>query len=813
MGAITGNGQAQTGLGGAAGFGEILLGRSDDGTFAIDTSAVFENGFAIGGANFAPSALYVATDGFITFGAAPASGYLAAPASLTTPFIAAFMADVDTRLDGEGVESGPIWVDVDSVNDVVTITWAEVGFYRRNADLTNTFQIQLFDRGAGGMDIVLRYDTILWTAGDVQGGWDGLGGTPATIALRMGSSGAITPLAGSGNEAALLALPTTVGNTGQAGLWVYNVPLSGDVGGVGPPANTQGSSGNDSVSGTAGADTLLGMGGNDLLEGAGGADLLDGGAGSDLASYAGAAAGVMANLANAAGNTGDAAGDSYIAIEGMQGSAFADKLTGDNGANILLGGSGDDWLTGGAGADTLIGGAGVDWADYSAATTGLTASLTSPAQNAGFAAGDDLREMEGILGSAFDDTLIGAAGGDYLIGRAGRDLLRGEAGADTLEGGDGNDTLIGGAGADALRGGAGLDWASYQTGPALRIDLDVPSLNTGDAAGDTFDGIEGIIASNSADTLAGNASANFLDGGAGDDLITGRAGDDSLTGGAGNDTLIGGAGGDVMIGGAGFDIASYADATSAVWLDLRDVGMDLGDAVGDSLAEIEGFIGSAFDDRFSGDGAANWMDGGGGNDVIAGQWGADTLRGNNGDDTLNGGTDRDALFGDAGVDWLIGGDGMDSLYGGADADRLAGDGGNDALYGGAGDDRLLGGAGRDFLFGDGGADQFQFTSIRDLTAKSSTTDVIFDFTAGQDKIDLSAIDASRKLAGNNAFTFDGTKATGTSPQGDIFYRRYDFAGTSRDYTLVFIDVDADPSAEAVVFLTGLHRLTAGDFIL
>jgi Ca2+-binding RTX toxin-like protein len=144
---------------------------------------------------------------------------------------------------------------------------------------------------------------------------------------------------------------------------------------------------------------------------------------------------------------------------------------------------------------------------------------------------------------------------------------------------------------------------------------------------------------------------------------------------------------------------------------------------------------------------------------------------------------------------------------------LAGDGGNDALYGGAGDDRLLGGAGRDFLFGDGGADQFQFTATRDLTAKSSTTDVIFDFTAGQDKIDLSAIDASRKLVGNNAFTFDGTKATGTSPQGDIFYRRYDFAGTSRDYTLVFIDVDADPSAEAVVFLTGLHRLTAGDFIL
>ncbi len=813
MGTISGNGQAQTGLGGAAGFGEILLDRSDDGVFAIDTSAVFENGFAFGGANFAASALYVATDGFITFGAGPNSGYLAAPASLTTPFIAAFMADIDTRLDGEGRESGPIWVDVDAANDVVTITWAEVGFYRRNAELTNTFQIQLFDRGARGMDIVLRYDTILWTAGDLQGGWGGLGGTPATAALRMGSSGAITPLAASGNQAALLALPNTVGNTGQTGLWVYNVPLSGNVGGVGPPANTQGSSGNDNLRGTARADTLLGLAGNDRLEGAGGADRLDGGAGSDLASYAGAGTRVVASLANPAANTGDAAGDSYLAIEGILGSAFGDTLTGNSAANILFGGSGNDRLIGGAGADSLVGGAGIDWADYSAATAGLTASLTSSAQNAGFAAGDNLREIEGILGSAFDDTLIGATGGEFLIGGAGRDVLRGEAGADTLEGGNGNDTLIGGAGADALRGGAGVDWASYQTGAFVHIDLQRPSLNRGDAVGDTFSGVEGISGTSNADTLAGNASANHLDGGAGSDVLSGRSGDDSLLGGAGNDTLLGGAGRDTLIGGAGFDFASYADATSAVWLDLRDIGLDLGDAAGDSLIAIEGFLGSRFDDRFSGDGAGNLIDGGGGNDMVSGQWGADTLRGNVGNDTLDGAADRDALFGDAGADWLIGGDGMDSLFGGADADRLAGDGGNDALYGGTGDDRLTGGAGRDFLFGDGGADQFQFTSTRDLTAIATSTDMIFDFIAGSDKINLSAIDASRKLAGNNAFSFDGTRAFGTSPEGDIYFTRYDFAGTSRDYTLVFIDVDADTLSEAVILLTGLHTLTAGDFVL
>ena len=37
---------------------------------------------------------------------------------------------------------------------------------------------------------------------------------------------------------------------------------------------------------------------------------------------------VTANLANAAANTGDAAGDTYTSIENLTGSAFADTLTG-----------------------------------------------------------------------------------------------------------------------------------------------------------------------------------------------------------------------------------------------------------------------------------------------------------------------------------------------------------------------------------------------------------------------------------------------------------------------------------------------------
>ena len=62
--------------------------------------------------------------------------------------------------------------------------------------------------------------------------------------------------------------------------------------------------------------------------------------GTDTASYAAAAAGIVASLAEPSVNTGDAAGDTYITIENLTGSGFADVLTGDAGANALNGGAG-----------------------------------------------------------------------------------------------------------------------------------------------------------------------------------------------------------------------------------------------------------------------------------------------------------------------------------------------------------------------------------------------------------------------------------------------------------------------------------------
>jgi serralysin len=89
-----------------------------------------------------------------------------------------------------------------------------------------------------------------------------------------------------------------------------------------------------------------------------------------------------------------------------------------------------------------------------------------------------------------------------------------------------------------LIGGFGTDTARYDgatSGVVAR--LDDASLNTGDAAGDTYFSVDGLRGSNHADTLHGNSVRNVLVGGGGNDILNGRAGNDTLFGGAGNDAF------------------------------------------------------------------------------------------------------------------------------------------------------------------------------------------------------------------------------------------------------------------------------------
>ncbi len=121
-----------------------------------------------------------------------------------------------------------------------------------------------------------------------------------------------------------------------------------------------GGAGSDRLFGHDGDDALYGGDGEDLLDGGAGADTLDGGNGEDAAAYISSATGITADLANTAANAGDAAGDVYINIEGLWGSAFDDQLFGDASNNVLIGGAGDDVLDGRAGNDKLQGGNGND---------------------------------------------------------------------------------------------------------------------------------------------------------------------------------------------------------------------------------------------------------------------------------------------------------------------------------------------------------------------------------------------------------------------------------------------------------------------
>ena len=125
-------------------------------------------------------------------------------------------------------------------------------------------------------------------------------------------------------------------------------------------------------------------------------------------------------------------------------------------------------------------------------------------------------------------------------------------------------------------------------------------------------------------------------------------------------------------------------------------------------------------------------------------------------DYLDGGAGNDRLYGGAGNDELRGGVGRDSLWGGTGADVLRGDQGNDRIYGGAGADFLSGGFGSDTLYGRTGADTFQY-------GPNYGADRIADFQDDRDVLRLAAgfgfesadeaLAHARDTAGGVVFTF------------------------------------------------------------
>ncbi|MGF9764795.1 calcium-binding protein [Microvirga sp. 0TCS3.31] len=287
---------------------------------------------------------------------------------------------------------------------------------------------------------------------------------------------------------------------------------------------------------------------------------------------------------------------------------------------------------------------------------------------------------------------------------------------------------------------------------------------------------------------------------AGDDVLTGSGAADRLEGFAGNDTMSSGAGHDLLEGGLALDhLNGGADNDSLYGEDGDDVLT--GEHGADRL-----FGGLGLDHLNGGDGDDS-LYGEDGNDVLTGELGADRLSGGAGDDIVSAASGNDWIYGELGNDTMFGGAGRDLVDGGLGLDSLTGGTGNDTLHGRSDDDRLIGNQGADRLFGEAGRDTFVFTSIRDSTVKATGRDTIYDFSFKQkDQIDLTAIDASTKANGNQAFKYI-SKQDFHDKAGELRWEKVK-AGV-----YVYGDVNGDGNADFSLLLRGITKLTKGDFFL
>ncbi|WP_066774986.1 calcium-binding protein [Sphingomonas sp. CCH5-D11] len=550
-------------------------------------------------------------------------------------------------------------------------------------------------------------------------------------------------------------------------------------------------------------------------------DHVDGGDGNDV---------IDGRALGSAPGNGSSGGD--VIVGGsyrLAGGAGDDQLFGSDFADRLQGGDGNDRLVSGLGRDTLLGGAGDDVID-------LRAKGYSGFKDVDGGDGQDLVQVLGSRGSykvfltsegrtvlyrdfgSYDEEYhladvetvqfgktavsmadllvayrVGTDGADWIgpgqadrYGRTstdGKDTLYGLAGNDVLDGGRGPDTYYGGEGADTFI----LNNAGDRIMDAEEADRVISSVSYSEAGGSS--GVGQVELSGRADIDAFAPSSWVVRGNAGDNHLTGRG------------ELEGGLGDDLLTGTYGTAVASYEHAARWVRVSLAVSGAQntLGAGI-DTLDQIRGLRGSQFDDL---------LIGGDGDDTIEGAGGSDRMRGGAGIDTLDyghaaAGVRVDLALNGAAQD--TGGAGMDTiwdfefLFGSAHDDMLIGSDSTDGNYlrGRDGDDVLIGRGGLDTLEGGAGADLFVYDAI-------GTGDWIMDFGLGEDRIDVSAIDADANVAGDQAFRIVDafTGAAGelviTQPLDSHGQIRADVDGDGQsDLTLLFYATIPDDIAARII---------------
>ncbi|MEY4258620.1 MAG: hypothetical protein RJA56_1521, partial [Pseudomonadota bacterium] len=413
-------------------------------------------------------------------------------------------------------------------------------------------------------------------------------------------------------------------------------------------------------------------------------------------------------------------------------------------------------------ANSFTGNGGLNRVHYEHSTSGVTINLSTGQGSGGFATGDRYTTIQNATGSNLNDTFVANNQDNNFVGGNGTDTVSYEnatsaitvnllnntgsgsdAQGDTYSsienavGGAGSDTFISGTGANRFDGKGGSNTVSYAGSTAVEVNLETGAASGGNAAGDTFVGIQNLTGGDGADVLTGDGQANTL---------TGGAGDDTLMGGAGDDTLMGGAGADRFTGGIGTDTASYTDS-SAVSIDIhfngtgtsRGTGNASGDVIG---SDIEKVLGSTKDDIFFGTRTGVLLDGGAGTDSI-------DFSGTTSGVTLNLGDTTQFVS----IERVVGSNGNDNLTASNSGSTFVPQNGNDTLTGGTGADFFNLDTGNTTLVGDvanGGVGNDTFV-IRQSTVGGSVVNL--DGGSGSDTLRVIA-GATLDLSSLNAKNFE-----------------------------------------------------------
>jgi hypothetical protein len=266
------------------------------------------------------------------------------------------------------------------------------------------------------------------------------------------------------------------------------------------------------------------------------------------------------------------------------------------------------------------------------------------------------KNLDAGNGEAFDLPASGAPISLKAKNVTGAFASRTAAGALTITGTAGNDTI-------ATKQVLGVLFATMAGKTSVFFDRQLVSeVVNGNAGNDTvtITGSRGVTINggDGNDILNGGSGNDMLVGGNGNDQLNGGGGDDVLNGGAGNDTDLGGAGNDRYVfgpataaevdvigetAGNGTDTLDFSAMTTAVTVKLNNdtlatmTNRTVKTQTAGQFANIENVVGGTGNDSITGNAAANFLQGGAGNDTFFVQDGttkADSVDGGAGTDVV-----------------------------------------------------------------------------------------------------------------------------------------------------------------------------------